>query len=89
MKILKFGAVWCNGCVVMKPRWGQLEKEYPWLETGFYDYDRDKDMVEKYNIDKELPTVVFLDKNGKEFMRISGEISKEKIIEVITANKDK
>jgi thiol-disulfide isomerase/thioredoxin len=89
MKILKFGAVWCNGCVVMKPRWGQLEKEYPWLETKFYDYDRDKDMVEKYNINEELPTVVFLDKNGKEFMRISGEISKEKIIEVITANKDK
>jgi thiol-disulfide isomerase/thioredoxin len=89
MKVLKFGAVWCNGCVVMKPRWGQLEKEYPWLQTEFYDYDRDKDMVKKHSITDELPTVVFLDKNGNELLRMSGEISKEKIVEIITANKDK
>lgn len=89
MKVLKFGAVWCNGCVVMRPRWGRIEKEYPWLKTEFYDYDRDKDMVKKYGITEELPTVVFLDKNGNEFLRMSGEISKEKIVDVITANKDK
>ncbi len=89
MKVLKFGAVWCNGCVVMKPRWGQLEKEYPWLQTEFYDYDHDKDMVQKYGITEELPTAVFLDKNGNEFLRMSGEISKEKIVKIITANKDK
>ncbi|MGD8373632.1 MAG: thioredoxin family protein [Candidatus Woesebacteria bacterium] len=89
MKVLKFGAVWCNGCVVMKPRWGQLEKEFPWLQTEFYDYDRDKDMVRKYNVTDELPMVVFLDKQGNEFLRISGEISKEKIVEIILANKDK
>jgi len=89
MKVLKFGAVWCNGCVVMKPRWGQLEKEYPWLQTEFYDYDRDKDMVKKYNITDELPTVVFLDKDGKEFLRKVGCIDKDEIIKIITANKDK
>lgn len=89
MKVVKFGAVWCNGCVVMKPRWGQIEKEHPWLKTEFYDYDRDKDMVEKYGITEELPTVVFLDKSGNEFLRMSGEISKEKIVDIITANKDK
>jgi len=33
MKVLKIGAVWCNGCLVMKPRWEELEKENPWLET--------------------------------------------------------
>lgn len=89
MKVLKFGALWCNGCLVMKPRWGQIEKEYPWLVTEFYDYDRDKDMIEKYQISEELPTVVFLDKDDNEFLRLSGEISKEKIVEIITANKDR
>lgn len=89
MKVLKFGALWCNGCLVMKPRWGQIEKEHPWLVTEFYDYDRDKDMVEKYQISEELPTVVFLDKDDNEFLRLSGEISKEKIVEIITANKDR
>lgn len=89
MKVLKFGATWCNGCIVMKPRWGQIEQEYPWLETEFYDYDQDRAVAEKYGVTEDLPTVVFLDKHGNEIMRMSGEIGKEKIVEAILANKDK
>jgi len=25
MKVLKFGAVWCPGCLVMRPRWAEIE----------------------------------------------------------------
>lgn len=89
MKVLKFGAVWCAGCLVMKPRWKEIEAENPWLKTEYYEYDESHDMVEKYAIDKSLPTFVFLDKDGKEFLRMHGEPSKDKLLKVLLENKDK
>lgn len=89
MKILKFGAVWCSGCLIMKPRWKEIEEENPWLQTQYFDFDTEKEMVEKYKIDKTLPTFVFLGKDGNETLRLSGEISKEKLIEYISENKNK
>ena len=89
MKVLKFGAVWCPGCIVMRPRLAEIEKENSWLETELYDFDQDKEMVEKHQINDELPTFVFLDKNGNEITRISGEPSKKKLEEIIAENKDK
>lgn len=89
MKVLKFGAVWCPGCLVMRPRWQEIEKEHPWLKTEYYDFDKDKEMVGKYNIDKNLPTFVFLDKDDKEFLRLYGERSKEELVKIILENKDR
>lgn len=89
MKVIKFGAVWCSGCLVMKPRWAEIEAENPWLKTEMHDFDQDKEAVEKYNIDETLPTFVFLDKENKEFLRLNGEIDKDKLIEIINTNKDK
>ena len=88
MKVIKFGAVWCSGCLVMKPRWAEIEADNPWLQTEMHDFDRDKEAVEKYNIET-LPTFVFLDKENNEFLRLNGEIDKDKIIEIINTNKDK
>ncbi|NMC51588.1 thioredoxin family protein [Candidatus Kuenenbacteria bacterium] len=89
MKVLKFGAVWCAGCLVMKPRWKEIETENTWLKTEYYDFDADKDMVEKYNIDKTLPAFIFLDDNGDEFLRLNGEVKKEKLLEIINQNRNK
>ena len=90
MKVLKFGAVWCSGCLVMRSRWQEIEKENPWLETEYFDYDEDEVEVEKYDIKAgKLPVFVFLDKKGKEFLRKSGEPSKKELIKIILANKDK
>lgn len=89
MKVLKFGAVWCSGCLVMKPRWAEIEAENPWLETEMHDFDQDQEAVKTYNIDDKLPVFVFLDKNGDEFLRLTGEIDKEKLINIINENKDK
>jgi len=89
MKVLKFGAVWCSGCLVMKPRWAEIESENPWLETEMYDFDNDKQAVDRYKIDDKLPVCVFLDKNGNEFLRLTGEVEKEKLITIINENKDK
>lgn len=90
MKVLKFGAVWCNGCLVMRPRWEEIEKENPWLVTEYYDFDEDKEMVERYKVEMgRLPVFVFLDKRGEEMLRLSGEVEKEKLVETIEQNKEK
>lgn len=87
---MKIGADWCSGCIIMKPRWKEIEKENPWVSTEYFDYDKDQVKLEKLNLISELlPTFVFLDKSGKELERISGEIDKEKLLELINTYKDK
>lgn len=89
MKVIKFGAIWCPGCLIMKPRWKEIEEENTWLHNEFYDFDNDKEMVEKYKITDNLPAFIFLDKEGNEFMRLTGEIEKEKLIKILNENKNK
>ncbi len=89
MKVLKFGAVWCSGCLVMRPRWQEIEKEMPNLVTEYFDFDKDKDMVVKYSIDSKLPVFIFLDKNEEELFRLTGEVEKSELIKLINENIDK
>lgn len=87
MKVLKFGAIWCSGCLVMKPLWAEIEKELPWLQTEYFDVDTQKDQVKKYSV-TDYPCFIFLDKNGNEVNREYGEIEKKKLIEIINKYKD-
>lgn len=88
MKILKFGAVWCPGCLIMKPRWKEIETENSWLETEYHDFDDEKEVADKYQIDT-LPAFIFLDKEEKEFLRLIGEVSKDELLKIINDNKDR
>lgn len=90
MKVLKFGAVWCSTCLVMKPRWAKLEKKYPVFESEYIEYDDCPEKVKEYGVeDSTLPTFIFLDKNGEELERISGEVSEKKLLKLINKYKDK
>lgn len=89
MKVLKIGAVWCPGCLIMKPRWAEIENEMPGLVTEYYDFDRDKEVMEKYGIDHKLPVFIFLDKDENEILRLTGEVDKEELVKVINDNIDK
>jgi thiol-disulfide isomerase/thioredoxin len=89
MKVLKIGAKWCLGCISMKPRWAEVEKENSWLKTQYIDYDDSPDVIKKYNIDQKLPVFIFLDKNSKEIERLQGVISKEEILKKINEHKDR
>jgi len=88
MKVLKFGAVWCGGCLVMKPRFEEIEKELPWLETEYFDVDENPEYVKNYNI-TDYPCFIFLDKTGKEFKRMYGEIDKKELVSILENFKDK
>ena len=82
MKIVKIGAIWCPGCLVMKKIWNNILKEYN-LDIIELDYDIDKDEVNKYNVGNILPVVIFLDNNGCELERLVGEQKEKKLIELI------
>ncbi len=89
MKVIKFGAVWCPGCIVMRPRWKEIEEENPWLKNEYYDFDNDKEAVEKYKVEQNLLVFIFLDKNDNEMFRLSGEPSREELLKLIEENKEK
>jgi len=88
MKVLKIGADNCPGCVIMKPRWQEIEQEYPWLKTEYIEGPDNKEIVKKYNID-DFPVFIFLDKQGKEINRFNGVVAKKDLIETILKHKDK
>lgn len=83
MKILKFGAVWCPACLVMKPVWKEINNLYPDLDITEYDYDMDEDYVVRYNVGYKLPVIIKIDNNGCEIDRLIGEKKKEEIIRFI------
>lgn len=73
MKLIKIGAIWCSGCLVMNKVWNKLIKEYNFsYET--YDIDMDEDEVEKYNVGEKLPVFIVME-NDKEIKRFIGEYS--------------
>lgn len=89
MKVLKIGAVWCNSCNVMRPRWKELEASNSWLETKYYEFDDSPEVIEKYDIDDDLmPVFIFLDKDGEELTRLTGEPSVSEIQQLIDQYKD-
>ena len=77
MKIIKIGAVWCPGCLVMKKVWKNITKDYSNLIIEDLDYDMDFDEVKKYNPGKILPVIIFLSDDGKEIDRLIGEQSED------------
>ena len=89
MKILKIWAVWCSGCLVMWPLFKEIEKENPWLETSYYEYDDSPEIVEKYGLDWDVPYFIFLDKEGNILEKINWEFSKKEIMTRIEKYKDK
>ncbi len=90
MRVIKVGAEWCSGCLVMRPRWQRIEDEMPDLETEYFDFDNDKKMVEKYGVKSgKLPCFVFVGKDGVELERVTGEPSVKTLKQIIERNLDK
>ena len=82
MKIIKIGAIWCPGCLVMKKVWKNIMNDYPNLDVTDLDYDMNSDEVSKYNPGKVLPIVIFLD-NNNELERLIGEQTEDNLRRII------
>lgn len=83
MRIIKISAVWCPGCLVQKPIYKEIKKDYPQYNIEEYDYDMDEDVIEKYNVGDKLPVLIILDDNDKEIKRLTGEKKKEEILDFL------
>lgn len=88
MKVLKFGAIWCTECLVMKPMWKDIEAQIPELKTEYFDADEHEDVLKQYGIEN-IPVFIFLDKDDKEMFRLNGVQNKEDLIEKVKENLDK
>lgn len=83
--LLEFGAEWCIPCQQLKPVIKRIEDEYRGkLSVIVINTERSREQAVRFNI-RFLPTLVFLDKTGKEYKRIFGGSSYEEIAAVLTA----
>ena len=83
MRIIKIGALWCPGCLVMKKVWKNIMTDYPDLDIRELDYDMDSIEVSEYNPGKVLPVVIFLDKDNNELERLIGEQKEDNLRRII------
>jgi thiol-disulfide isomerase/thioredoxin len=88
MKVLKFGAIWCKECIVMRPMWNDIEEEMPELTTEYIDIDENEEATKKYDI-KAVPVFIFLDKDNNEILRLKGAQKKDNLIKLVKENIDK
>lgn len=72
----------------MKPMWEEIEAEIPGLATEYYDADMDSEKLKEYEV-KNVPAFVFVDKDGKEILRLKGVQNKEDLVKIINENIDK
>lgn len=73
IRIIKIGALWCPACLIVNKHLKKID-----VEVVNYDYDMDEDIVEKYNVGKVLPVLIF-EKDDQEVSRLVGEVSLEQI----------
>ena len=84
MKVLRFNAMWCSACLVMKSRFSKIENQLPKeIEIIDYDYDLDSIEVEKWQIGNIIPVYIFLNQNNEEIKRISGEWKEKELLQMI------
>lgn len=88
MRVLKFGAIWCKECLVMKPIWEEVEENVQGLDTEYYDADENSEILKKYRV-LNVPTFIFLDKKGSEILRLEGLQNKEELLKIVKENLDK
>ena len=83
MRIIKIGALWCPGCLVMKKVWNKITNDYPNLDIVNLDYDMNSNEVQKYEAGKVLPIVIFVDEDNHELERLIGEQSEDTLRRMI------
>ena len=81
MKIIKIGAMWCSGCLIMNKVLKKIEQKRN-IEIVSLDLDMDEEESLSYNPGDVLPVLIFIDKD-KEIKRLIGEHSEEEIINIL------
>jgi thiol-disulfide isomerase/thioredoxin len=85
-QVIVFGAPWCQPCLMLKKQrtLEQLIEAHPELKLRDVDADQKPDFAKKYGV-TVLPTIVFTDMGGKEFLRVRGPKTLEQFERALTA----
>ena len=78
MKLIKIGAIWCSGCLVMNNVINKTLKNYD-IDYTEYDLDMDEEESSKYNPGDVLPVFIVFD-GDVEVARFSGEYKYDEFI---------
>jgi thioredoxin 1 len=81
----ELGSVRCIPCKQMQPVIKSIQEKYKdQVQVIFYDVwtKEGKEASKKFTFE-EIPTQIFLDKNGKEFFRHTGFFPEEEIVKVL------
>lgn len=81
MEIVKIGAMWCSGCLIMNKIFREITNERE-INITSLDIDMDEDEALKYEPGDILPVFIFF-VDEREIHRMVGEHSKEEILNVI------
>lgn len=76
---MKIGALWCPECLIMRPRWLEIQKRQPDLQIEEIDIDERPDIKQQHKID-HIPTVIFFDKDNNEYIRLRGLFEMEDLL---------
>ena len=81
MKLIKFSAAWCQPCKQLS---NTLETiNHPIKSTIIeYDIDQNLEITKKFHV-RSVPTMIILDEIGHEIKRLTGNHSKEKILDFL------
>ncbi|MDD2495758.1 MAG: thioredoxin family protein [Tissierellia bacterium] len=82
MKVIIISAVWCPSCLIMRPRFESVKKEYFNIEFKSYDIDLDEE-PEIYNVGNILPVFILINDDNVELGRLIGEQKKEELIKML------
>lgn len=81
IKIIDFYADWCGPCQRLKPILKEIESERDDVNVEYINIDENMDLAQEKGV-ASLPTIIF-EKDGVEYNRIQGLVTKQKIISVV------
>lgn len=83
MKIVKYGASWCNPCKQLDKVIDSLSAQLV-IEKVDIDTDSGQDAAASLGI-RSVPVVIKFDENGKELSRKSGALTEKQLLEFINS----
>lgn len=82
MKIIKFTALWCADCIVMRPMWEEVKREFPGLLIEEYDFDEQPELAARLGVSR-VPCTIFYDRQGGELLRLDGMSSRKELLDQV------
>ncbi len=78
MKLLKIGAIWCSGCLIMNSVISKVRKQYD-FDYSELDLDMNEEEVLPYNPGDVLPVFIVFD-GEREVSRFVGEYTYDEFV---------